>query len=193
MRQCGDCSLCCKLLPLSNNKLYMSDVLFQMRNPHAMSVFHKPAGQRCEHQRRTGCAVYNKRPACCRAWSCAWLDELDTAELSRPDRSHYVIDTAPDFVTQTNNETGETKQIEVVQIWCDPQHRNAWQEPRLMAFIERRSKQGIAALIRFNSSAAISVFAPDLSPTGEWAAVESGMVAKQHSFAEIAAVIGGQP
>ena len=66
-RRCGDCQLCCKLLPVG--------------------ALGKAAGERCRHQRHhKGCAVYRKRgfPSECGAWSCRWLVEDDTADLSRP-------------------------------------------------------------------------------------------------------------
>ena len=62
----------------------------------------KPARQRCKHQRHhKGCAVYRKRgfPPGCGAWNCRWLVEDVTDGLSRPDRSHYVLDVMPDYVT----------------------------------------------------------------------------------------------
>jgi len=80
-RQCGDCQLCCKLLPVKS--------------------LAKLAGQRCSHQKHhKGCAVYKQLGRVspeCRLWNCRWLVADDTAELSRPDRSHYVLDLMPDF------------------------------------------------------------------------------------------------
>jgi hypothetical protein len=66
--------------------------------------FDKPAGQRCPHQRHgKGCRVYEKRPFGCTFWVCRWLVDDDTKDLERPDRSHYVIDSSPDFVTDQDD------------------------------------------------------------------------------------------
>src|SRR3954469_1149511 len=102
-RGCGTCTLCCKLIPVRE--------------------LNKSAGERCQHQRATGCRIYNQRPPSCRAWSCAWVvgtvnDEPVTTP--RPDRAHYVIDMLPDFVEMQDNATGTQMKIPVLQIWCDP-------------------------------------------------------------------------
>src|SRR5262245_598700 len=87
MRRCGDCQLCCNLLPVRE--------------------LNKGAGQRFRFQKfHKGCTVYHRPeagfPMCCGLWSCAWLiDPEGTADFSRPDRSHYVVDIMPDYVTLT--------------------------------------------------------------------------------------------
>jgi hypothetical protein len=98
-RQCGECTLCCKLLPVRE--------------------LGKGANTTCEHAKfKKGCAVYHTTiPHSCRLWNCRWLVEDDTADQSRPDRAGYVIDIMPDFITATDNETGERFRVEVVQIW----------------------------------------------------------------------------
>jgi len=58
-----------------------------------------------------GCAIYAKRPMSCALWNCRWLVNDDTAELSRPDRSPYVIDIMPDYVTVLDRETGVRRPI----------------------------------------------------------------------------------
>src|SRR5580765_5282061 len=100
-RACGDCQLCCKLLP--------------------MPELDKPANTRCQHQKfKTGCAIYTRRPRGCMYWSCRWLLGVDTADVPRPDRAHYVIDPTPDFIRMIDNTTGELQaNIEVVQVWID--------------------------------------------------------------------------
>jgi len=121
----------------------------------------KLAGQRCKHQRTgKGCAVYKivgRMPTACHYWNCRWLVNDDTADLSRPDRSHYVIDLLPDYVTVIDNETGEQTNVEVVQIWCDPKYPDAHRDPALRAYLERRAAEGKMALVRYNSSEAFSI------------------------------------
>lgn len=150
MRQCGGCTLCCKLIPVEE--------------------LHKAAGQRCAHQRTgKGCAIYAKRPISCRHWSCLWLKGTEgdgDLQLKRPDRSHYVLDEVPDLVRARSNETGEiVAELTVMQVWCDPKFPDAWQDHDLLAMLER---QGVVALIRYDSENGFAIFPPSRSSTGKW-------------------------
>jgi hypothetical protein len=149
MRQCGDCQLCCRLLPVP--------------------PLGKKAGERCQHQKfGKGCAVYHTAamPPECGLWNCQWLTNDDTAGLSRPDRSHYVIDIVPDFMTLQDNATGQQYKIPVVQIWIDPAHPLAHRDPALRAFLLRRGEQGIAALVRFDNRRAVTIIPPNMIGEG---------------------------
>jgi len=176
-RSCGGCTLCCKLLPVKELR--------------------KPASQRCVHQRfKKGCAVYGQpsMPRSCRIWNCQWLKNPQTKDMVRPDRSGYVIDVLPDYVSMTNNDTGAVRNIPVVQVWCDPARPMAWRDPHLLAFLNGRGQVGIAALIRYSSSDAFTLLPPSLSSDGRWhelrnTSVEAG---PEHSPLEIARVIGGR-
>lgn len=175
MRQCGDCQLCCKLLPV-----------------HEPPV-EKAAGVRCVHQRHgKGCNIYAKRPHACAIWNCRWLVNDDAADLSRPDRSHYVIDLMPDFVTTIDNETGTRTNIQVVQIWCDPKYPDAHRDPHLRAWMQRRAQQGIACIVRFNSRDAITIFPPPFDPKGEWHEIDSNAasIRQPHTFDEVQRALG---
>jgi hypothetical protein len=170
MRQCGDCTLCCKLI--------------------AVRELDKLAGQRCDHQRMgKGCSIYDRRPPSCRFWNCRWLVEDDTAELSRPDRSHYVVDIIPDFVTAVPNDGGPKVPVQVVQVWVDPKYPDAHQDPALRAYLARRGEEGIAAIIRFNETDAF-VLAPPAMNSGKWSEIRSTMREESHTMAEIAAALG---
>jgi hypothetical protein len=175
MRQCGDCQLCCKLLPVKS--------------------LAKLAGQRCSHQRHhKGCAVYAKLGAIapeCRLWSCRWLTGDDTADLSRPDRSHVVIDIMPDYVTLEDNATGELKHVEVVQIWADPNHPDAHREPTVRAYIERRAQEGVAALVRWSNTKGLGIFAPALSGDRQWHEMPNGLTGPEHSIEDKLKVLDG--
>lgn len=167
-RRCGECTLCCKLLPVPE--------------------FDKLAGVRCAHQRsHKGCAVYGHHPLSCRVWSCVWLSDPDAADLSRPDRARYVIDIMPDFITVTS-EALAPRRVPVIQVWIDPKYPDAHRDPALRAYIERRSVRdgGVAALIRYDNESAIVLFPPSLSDDGQWHEESSGVVAKQHTAREIA-------
>jgi hypothetical protein len=190
-RRCGDCQLCCRLLPMKRENKFKADRTLEKmiaaglapKNAaaHMIDDFDKPAGQRCKYQRHhKGCTVYAKRPFGCRMWSCRWLLGDDTADLSRPDRTGYVLDAMPDFIT-LESEDGQPRTIEVVQIWVDQEHPEAWREPKLLAFLERRAKEGIGALIRRNHRDAVAVFGPGISHDGQWHYVESGSVEEQHT------------
>ena len=173
MRECGDCQLCCKLLPVG--------------------AVEKRAGQRCKYQRwRKGCAVHARLMAVapeCAVWNCRWLVEDDTAGLSRPDRSHYVLDIMPDFVTLRNDETGEAQHVQVVQIWVDPSYPDAHRDPALRAYLERRAKENIVGIVRWDDERAMVIFPPWLSENRRWNEVRTTMRMKAHSFAEVAAAL----
>src|SRR5262245_1706089 len=98
-RQCGDCQLCSSLVPVP--------------------PLEKGAGVRCRFQKHhKGCTVYRtaQMPHECELWNCRWLVNDDTDDLSRPDRSHYVIDLMPEFITLAPNDGGPKQHIQVVQI-----------------------------------------------------------------------------
>lgn len=150
-RHCGECNLCCKLLPVRE--------------------LDKGAGQRCQHQSHAkGCTVYQQpaMPLSCRLWSCAWLVQDETADLSRPDRAHYVIDIMPDFITAEDNATGQKTQITVVQVWVDPKYPDAHRDPALRAYLDRRARErGEVALIRYSNTDGFVLVPPSMND-GEW-------------------------
>jgi hypothetical protein len=172
-RECGQCQLCCTLLPT--------------REVPSL------AGERCRHQRfRKGCAIYAKRPLPCRFWSCRWLIADDTADLPRPDRAGYVIDIMPDFITLQDHASGTSRRMEVVQVWVDPRRPDAHRDPALRAYLERRAAEGKAALIRFDSERGMVLFAPSLNSTGQWLEHHSSMRETEHSAREVMAMLSGE-
>lgn len=193
-RQCGECNLCCKLLPMKRdaytpervvaiaNKMVGAGMATAESFDGMRREWDKPAGMPCKHQQhRKGCAIYDHRPFGCRFWNCRWLVNDDTADLRRPDRSRVVLDVLPDFITMQPHDGSAPTNIQVVQIWCDPKMPDAWRDPALLAYIERRAAEGIATMIRFGSRDAITVFAPALSVDGEWHEVHDGTVGPQHT------------
>jgi hypothetical protein len=176
MRQCGDCQLCCKLLPVP--------------------PLEKKAGERCRHQKvGKGCAVYHKpgMPRECALWNCRWLVNDDTADLSRPDRVHYVIDIMPEFITARDNETGEKRNIQVAQVWIDPRHPEAHRDPALRRWMFRRAQAGIATIVRYNAKDAIVIFAPPFDAGSEWHEIKSGMQSvKTHTLDEMVQALDGE-
>jgi hypothetical protein len=164
-RKCGGCTLCCRLVPVEE--------------------LHKKGGERCKHQRFNGCAIYASRPVSCRAWSCRWLVDETCAELRRPDRSHYVLDLMPDYVTCEQD--GNEYVIPVVQIWCDPKHPNAHRDPALRVYLHRLWKHdGVIGLVRPNGIT--------LLPLADGTFIEkisSEDPGPAHSFAQIAKTLAG--
>jgi hypothetical protein len=171
-RRCGECTLCCTLLPVK--------------------ALAKGASERCKHQRGLGCNIYRKEgfPAECANWNCRWLINDDAGDLQRPDRCHYVIDIIPDFITGIDNASGRQYRIPVVQIWIDPRFPDAHEDPALRAWIVRQ--EHFAALVRFNDRDAIFLLPPHMSDTGEWevAGRDKTMLSEgRHHPAEVAATL----
>jgi hypothetical protein len=150
--------------------------------------FDKPAGQRCPHQRHhKGCSIYKARPMGCRVWSCQWLVNGDTAAMSRPDRSHYVIDMSPDFVRGIDDDGNETI-CPVVQIWLDPDYPDAYRDPSLRRFLEKQFAKGSAALIRITRDKSIFIIGPPMTP--EWREVNTMQDEHEHTAEEKARALG---
>lgn len=152
-RQCGDCQLCCTLLPVVE--------------------INKPASKRCQHQRfGKGCNIYPDRPPACKLWSCMWI--LDTDLIGRPDRVHYVVDPMIDMVAGSNH-VGEVVHAQATQVWCDPKHPNAHRDPALRAYLLTLPTQGLA-IIRYSSKEGFLLVPPERSHTGDWYEKESHYV-----------------
>lgn len=170
VRRCGSCTLCCKLLPVRE--------------------LAKAANTRCCHQSTgRGCRVYSTpaMPRSCKLWNCRWLTGEKTADLSRPDRTGYVIDIMPDFVETLNQLTGQRTPIPVVQIWIDPARPDAWRDDNdLFTYVKRLAEnERMAAIIRYGSNKGTVIIAPCLSHDGEWHLVDSGMQTATHTPADL--------
>lgn len=161
-RRCGDCTLCCKLVPVQE--------------------LDKPSNTRCVHQSRRGCAVYKRLSAVspsCALWSCQWLSNPDAHELRRPDRSHYVIDVVPDYIGAAQSD-GSVVTVPVMQVWVDPDYPDAHRDPVLRRFMEHNAaKHGLATLVRYGNNRALFVVPPAMN-AGEWREIETSL-APTHS------------
>ena len=70
-RECGDCSMCCKLMEITE--------------------LEKPAGRWCQHVvKKKGCRIYDDRPASCAAFMCGYLVWPLAEEYWRPSKSKMV-------------------------------------------------------------------------------------------------------
>lgn len=166
-RRCGGCTLCCRLVPVKS--------------------LGKGANVRCQHQQTgKGCRVYQTRtmPAECGMWTCRWLTNDDTADLGRPDRTHYVVDVMPDFVTAQDGPEGEPFKIAAVQVWVDPKHRDAHRDPALRRYLERRAEEGVVAIIRYGTAEGFTLVAPPMAGDDKWHEIVSG-VENQESISEL--------
>ena len=173
-RQCGGCTLCCKLLPIA--------------------AFEKPAGLPCPHQRHgKGCRIYERRPLECGLWSCRWLSAPEeTAGMRRPDRARYAIDPMLDEIRITPNPgvEGTPQTYPSLQVWCDPAHRDALvKDPELLGYLERmRQAHGVtAATLRWsNTDATVLLYSQaDADAAPRWQAVSSTVNPKIGNFAKL--------
>jgi hypothetical protein len=156
-RKCGDCQLCCKVLPTKE--------------------IGKPANQRCQHQRHgVGCAIYKHRPISCQLWSCQWLLGEDVGE--RPDRSRLIVDPMPDYVVTVDEVTGERNNTPVIQCWCESRDRDAHRNPAFRAWLTARNEP---ALIRFDNKEALFLAPPGRVKEGGWMEKWSHMSEEEHT------------
>lgn len=169
-RECGGCTLCCKLLPVQE--------------------LGKLANTRCRHQATgKGCKVYGteRMPPSCRLWSCQWLAGPFPGQ--RPDRAHYVVDTLPDYVTARHDVTGEVQHFPVVQVWVDPAYPDAHRDPVLRKWLDDNKAP---AIIRYDSRDGFTLFPPSRSDDGQWHEVHGATMAERaHDIRDIAEKIGG--
>ena len=164
-RRCGDCTLCCRLLPVKE--------------------FGKRSNERCQYQRAKGCSIYRQEgfPLSCSLWSCMWLADESTLNLDRPDRSHYVIDPSPDFIQMDTG--GQQFKIPVIQVWIDPKYPKAYEDAKLQAWLAERAEcYHQAALIRSSSHDAFILFAPFFTSDGTWRR-KDGTSTVEHTAEEI--------
>ena len=76
-RQCGTCTLCCKILTVPE--------------------FGNPTGVWCPHcVKAKGCAIHAIRPDVCRAFQCGYIPSPALEEHWRPSRSKLIIAFKPD-------------------------------------------------------------------------------------------------
>lgn len=170
-RNCGKCTLCCRLLPTGDGK---------------------PANTKCPHSRRhRGCTIYDTRPRSCRLWSCSWLIDQDIADnhngILRPDRGHYIIDPVPDYVSlqQTDCEI----RLRTIQVWCDPRFPEAYKAAALKQYLREQAKKNSIGLVRYSSHDAFLWVAPEFTKLEDFERVDGNSEA-QHDFDDIFRTLG---
>jgi hypothetical protein len=153
-RTCGECKLCCYLVPTPEIDL--------------------PANTHCKHECRKGCAIYDHRPTSCRMWSCLWLLGEDVGP--RPDRSGYVVDMMPDYVTSVDHESGAEQRFPIYQIWIDPARPDAHRHPALRRWLAaRHAENGMMGIVRYGNDGGMLLVPPARNETREWVEKTSNM------------------
>ena len=146
-RTCGDCKLCCYLVPTPEIDL--------------------PANTHCRHECGKGCAIYERRPMSCQMWSCQWLLGEDVGP--RPDRCGYVVDMMPDFVTGVDEATGKQTRFPIHQIWVDPARPDSHRHPALRRWLAEQERQnGLLATVRYGNDGGMLLVPPARSEDGQW-------------------------
>jgi hypothetical protein len=77
-----------------------------------------------------------------------------------------------------------------VQIWVDPRYPDAHRDPPLRAYLERRAKDNVVGLVRWDNQAAIAIFPPELSADRQWHEQESNFRLEEHTPEEKVAALG---
>lgn len=168
-RKCGDCQLCCKLLPVAE--------------------LSKPSGSRCKHQKHhKGCGVYATRPLECQIWQCAWLAGIDGGLLSRPDRTHYIIDVEPDLLEVPID--GRTTKLPAIVMWLDPQHHDAHKDKTLRNFLETQCSDQYVVFARYNAAGDGIALVPPILNKGKWLEIPVQSSGKDQDYAELSAAFG---
>ena len=153
-RTCGECKLCCYLVPTADIGL--------------------AANTHCQHECSKGCAIYERRPMSCQMWSCQWLLGADVG--LRPDRSGYVVDMMPDFVTSVPDNGSESTRWPVHQVWIDPARPEAHKAPALRRWVEEQGKTTrMMTIVRFGNDGGLLLCPPSMSDDGRWHEVDSNM------------------
>lgn len=74
-RQCGTCTICCRILPVNTKEL------------------RKTANLLCQHcDEGRGCRIYDTRPVVCRGFYCEWRLNPQIPATWRPDKSSIFIE-----------------------------------------------------------------------------------------------------
>jgi len=120
-RECGTCSMCCKLLDIPE--------------------WNKPRNVWCEHcTPGKGCNIYNDRPELCRTFRCIWLRTPEMPEWVKPSESKMLL------CTLGYNQAGfvEAPNRTVITVLVDPAYQNVLREgTKQRAFLDELSYHNI--------------------------------------------------
>ncbi len=117
VRECGSCTLCCKLLHIPE--------------------FDAPAGIWCSQcNPKKGCNIYGNHPKQCKEFQCLWTLGVDKEE-NRPDKSKMVMK----FVLAKQDK------ILQLQIYCDKGYPHVWRTPFIQKMIDHHTEKGGRTII----------------------------------------------
>ena len=85
MQNCGECTLCCKLLEVNGSAI-------------------GPYCHQCEVG--VGCKIYDSKPVECSTYQCMWLQMNNVGEELRPDKCGIIFDRISDDVICARIEKG---------------------------------------------------------------------------------------
>ena len=125
-RECGECSLCCKVIPIYKKSISAGE-----------EDVSKPADEWCKHCRPGcgGCSIYPNRPKICRGFACNWLIDISVPEYWRPTESKIVM----------HFRKGEDDKI-IFNICVDTEFPNAWRQEPYYSDILKFSRKGLEEL-----------------------------------------------
>ena len=91
-----------------------------------------------------------------------------------------MLDEAPDYITMTNNETGEVTEYPVLQVWVDPLYPDAHRDPALRKLLD---EEAIIALIRYGPREGFTLWPPSTNTEHVWKEVGSNAdFTREHSL-----------
>jgi len=129
MNQCGDCTLCCKLL--------------------GVRELAKPPMQWCQHcSIGVGCRIYERRPNECRNFDCLWLlnQTQDLLNELKPSECHVVLS---DLQTEINKTLPglEIDDRRIMLVYVDPDYPNAHKVGKMKEFLDELLSNGTELVI----------------------------------------------
>ena len=125
MRQCGSCTLCCKVL--------------------GVGELNKPKGQWCPHcSIGVGCGIYKQRPTECINFDCSWLLGKVPEDL-KPNMTNVVLADLQLDVERAN--PGIKLDDPVIIVYSDPDTPDAYKTGKMQEYLDSLLKQGIALII----------------------------------------------
>lgn len=101
-----------------------------------------------------------------------------------------MIDVMPDYVT-LKPEGEEPFKLQIVQVWCDPKHRDAHRDPAFRRYVMRRGDEGIGTLVRYGSKEGFAIFPPNLSSDGQWHELYSNVAPEVRRPEDLAEFLSG--
>lgn len=128
-RECGSCSLCCKVMGVPEVKQRHEWC------PHAIPGIRL----RQSFGATGGCAIYQARPRPCREFNCGWLRDSSLEDYWYPLKSKIVIDVHPP--TLRFGETGPD--LSIIAFIVDPNYPTRWREEPYFSDIKQLARAGI--------------------------------------------------